>query len=103
MTMVLGFAGAAVSYLSLREGRSANVPDRNTAKVSALLAVAMLLFAFFIGGWVLPLSTAYSGPVPETVPIKLYDKYLAALIALAFAVVFAFDTFLLSRSHSHSQ
>jgi len=103
LTIAVGLAGAAVSYFSLRVGRRIRASDKVTAKVSAALAVAMLVFALFIGGVIVPLSMGYSGPAPEYVPIRLYDKYLAAVVALAFAVVFAFDTFWLSRSHSHSQ
>ena len=102
LTIVLGLAGAAVSYLSLHAGGSTHASHRGTANVSALLAVAMLLLALFIGGFVVPLSMGYSGPTPENIPIRLYDRYLAALIALAFAVVFAFNTFWLGRSHSGS-
>jgi hypothetical protein len=103
LTIAVGLAGAAISYFSLRVGRRIRASDKATAKVSAALAVAMLVFALFIGGFIVPLSMGYSGPAPEYVPIRLYDKYLAAVVALAFAVVFAFDTFWLSRSHSHSQ
>jgi uncharacterized membrane protein YccC len=57
----------------------------------------MLVFALFIGTFGVAAGTAYSGPAPEYVEIRLFDRYLAALIALAFSLVFAFDTFWLSR------
>jgi hypothetical protein len=103
LTIVVGFAGAAVSYLSLRAGGSGESSGRTAAKLTAALAVAMLILAFIIAVPVTALGMAYSGPTPENVPIKLYDQHLAALIALAFAVVFAFDTFWLSRRHSGSK
>ena len=102
-TIGLCLAGAAVSYLSLQAGRSAGAPDNSTAKVSAALATAMLLLALFIGTVGVAKGMGYSGPTPEQIPIRLFDKYLAALIALAFAMVFAFDTFWLSRSRWRSQ
>ena len=102
-TIVLGLAEAAGNYLSLQAGRSAGAPDKSTAKVSAALATAMLLFALFIGTIGVALGTGYSGPAPEYVEIRLFDRYFAALVALAFALVFAFNTFWLSRSQPPSQ
>ena len=102
-TVVLGLAGAAGSYLSLQAGRSAGAPDKSTAKVSAALATAMLMFALFIGTFGVASGMAYSGPAPEYAGIRLFDRYFAALVALAFALVFTFDTFRLSRTQPPSQ
>ena len=98
LTFAIGLAGAAASFFSLRVGRGISAPDKHTAKVSAALATAMLLLALFIGTFGVALGTAYSGPAPEYVETRLFDRYFAALVALAFALVFAFDTFWLSRS-----
>jgi hypothetical protein len=99
LTFAVGLAGALISYFSLMVGRNISSPDSGSAKVSATVAMVMLSFALFIGFFVLPASRAYSGPVPPEVrQTWRYDKYFAALIALTFAVVFAFDTFRLSRS-----
>ena len=104
LTMVVGFAGAAVSYFLLWEARQTKAPTTTIAKLSARLALAMLLVAFFIGGCVVPASRAYSGPVPgEVRETWAYDKYLAGWIAVAFAAVFAFDAFRFSRSGARSK
>jgi hypothetical protein len=103
LTFAIGVAGAAVSFFALRVGRGMSAPHKDPGKVSAALAAAMLVVALFIGTAGVAKGMGYSGPTPEQVPIRLFDRYLAALIALAFAVVFTFDTFWLSRSRSRPQ
>ena len=96
LTLFIGLAGAGVSFL-LHLAR-----DGDTAKVSAVLATVMLVFGLFIGTFGVASGMGYSGPTPEYVEVRLFDRYFAALVALAFALVFALDTWL-SRRKPRSQ
>ena len=98
LTFAIGLAGVAVSFFFLRVVRGIRAPKKDPAKLSAALATAMLVFAAFIGIFGVASGMAYSGPTPEYVEVRLFDRYFAALIALAFALVFTFDIFWLSRS-----
>jgi hypothetical protein len=84
---------------SLKKSQDPKIPSITQAKVSAVLSACMILLAFVIGFIVMAGSKAYSGPIPAEVRDTWgYDKDFAALIALAFAVVFAFDSLRLRRS-----
>ena len=97
LAFVAGLAGAVASRVRVRVRRSANLPD-DKSRFHATLALAMLVFALFVFLFVLPMSMAYSGPVPGAVrDTWLYDKYLAVLIDLTFALVFAFEAFRLRK------
>jgi hypothetical protein len=97
LTLFIGLAGGAVSVI-LHPAR-----NKDSAKVSAALATAMLVFGVFTGTFGVALGMGYSGPTPEYVEVRLFDRYFAALMAFAFALVFALDTFWLSRRKLRSQ
>jgi hypothetical protein len=92
LAFVAGFAGACACYISSRR-RDSRSQIRTRAKLSGTLAAGMFLFSVVVFLYVLPASMAYSGPfAPEIRVVSRYDKYFAPLVALAFSVVFAFDS-----------
>jgi hypothetical protein len=94
LALIVGFGGAFLSYHFSKRGKfaEANLDQRRNILI-AVLPWAMWMLAVFIGVVILPASMAYSGPVPtEYRRIWRYDKYFAALIALAFALVFELNS-----------
>jgi hypothetical protein len=91
LVLAAGFAGACVSYFAqkLRPRAGVTLP-----KVAAWMALGMFMLGVLIVFLVLPLSSAYSGPVPSNIRhLRDYDKYLATLAALVFAAAFAVEVF----------
>ena len=102
LAFAAGLMGAILCFLSSRTHvfRPASGAPANVGRTAAW---AMVLIAICIEFYVLPGSVAYSGPVPpEFRLIWLYDKHFAALIALAFGIVFAFDAFWIRKLYLHT-
>ena len=88
LAIAVGFAGVCFCHFSSK-GRGSQL----SAKAGSIFAASMLVFSLFVVLFVLPVSVAYSGPVPSEVrQIWRYDKYFAALIAFVFAAVFVYDS-----------
>jgi hypothetical protein len=91
LVLAAGFAGACVSYFAQKLGPRAGVTG---PKIVSWIALSMFMLGLFIVFWVLPLSSAYSGPVSSDVRhLRDYDKYFAILAALVFAAAFAAEVF----------
>jgi hypothetical protein len=91
LVLVAGLAGACVSCLSRKRQPRPSVAVPN---IVGWLAAGMFMLGAFIFLWMLPRSSAYSGPVPSDLRhLRDYDKNFATLIALVFAAVFAVEAF----------
>jgi uncharacterized membrane protein len=90
-TFVVGLVGGVLSYCTYRRLRS--LPTQPDAlRFVSILPLLMGILAFFLSLFA-ALSKAYSGPSARHPFHELagLDKFLAAYIAFAFAIVFAFD------------
>lgn len=98
LVFLVGLGAMAVCHFSRIPGDS-KPSSGMPARISATLATGMFLLALFIVLFVVPASIAYSGPVPpEDRRLWLYDKYLAALIALVFAAALGLSSFRIRRA-----
>lgn len=102
LAFAAGLVGAIVCYLSSK-AQTIRPTSGAPANAGRTAAWAMLVLALFIEFFVPPGSVAFDRTVPsELGPVWGYDKHFAALIALAFGIVFAFDALWIRKLHTQT-